>query len=264
MRRFTILSAAFSAAIGSFAYLADASREVAIAIAEVSAASPSANPSAPISRAQIVNKPAGSSPAGDGAILSRALRHREAGAAAQSGLDLASQAAPRSSAFEQMTPELRVPGLERVPSAGRPMARAQGMRPGRPPLGRESKQGGVRSLLTMADAAATLCGVEAQLFRDLIARESSWQEDAISAAGAIGLAQVMPQSARHVSPTLDVRDPWQNLVAGACLLRQYHDRFGSWRLALHAYHGGPTRVDQRRTTKQSRDYARDVIEGSAQ
>lgn len=120
-----------------------------------------------------------------------------------------------------------------------------------------------RSLPQMADAAALLCGVPAPLFRDLIARESSWGVDAVSAAGAVGLAQVMPRSARDVSPTLDVRDPWQNLVAGACLLRQYRDRFGSWRVALHAYHGGPTRVDQRRTTKQSRDYARDVIEGAA-
>ena len=114
----------------------------------------------------------------------------------------------------------------------------------------------------MADAAATLCGVPSQLYRDLISRESSWRVDAISVAGAVGLAQVMPRSARDVSPTLDVRDPWQNLVAGACLLRQYRDRFGSWRVALHAYHGGPTRVDRRKVAQSSRNYAQDVIGGA--
>lgn len=147
-----------------------------------------------------------------------------------------------------------------------PMPRAQGVRSVRSPLESEPwlfVNGGGRSLPEMADAAAMLCGVPPRLFRDLIARESSWRVDAVSPSGAIGLAQVMPRSARDVSPTLDVRDPWQNLIAGACLLRQYRDRFGSWREALHAYHGGPTRVDQGRTTQQSRNYAQDVMEGSA-
>ena len=154
------------------------------------------------------------------------------------------------------------------------MPRTQSVRSVRSPLethrrtvlsGSEQKASGGRSYQQMADNAAKLCGLsepeDQAMFRRLIQRESEWNPEAVSASGAIGLAQVMPRSA--ISPTLDVRDPWQNLVAGACLLRQYRDRFGSWRVALHAYHGGPTRVDQRRTTKQSRDYARDVIEGAA-
>jgi len=146
-----------------------------------------------------------------------------------------------------------------------PEGGAQGVRSGRSPLAGnvflDAPEGGDRSLREMATAAAHLCGVPVNLFHALIARESSWRVNARSSAGAIGLAQVMPASARDISPTLDVHDPWQNLVAGSCLLRQYRDRFGSWRVALHAYHGGPTRVDRRRIARSSHAYAQDVMGG---
>jgi soluble lytic murein transglycosylase-like protein len=99
------------------------------------------------------------------------------------------------------------------------------------------------------------------LFHSLIERESSWRPYAVSSSGAVGLAQVKPSTARDVSPGLDVHDPWQNLVAGSCYLRAQFDRFGTWRKALHAYVAGPNRV---RTTQAHRDYATDIIEGSAQ
>ena len=234
------------------------------AIADTVSAAPQPDASALISRAQAEEETEESSPAVGSAVVSRDGGTTEAGAAAESGVGAVSHPAPRN----------RSSWSARVSSGlgESPMPRTQSVRSVRSPLethrrtvfsDSEQKASGGRSLHSMADAAATLCGVPSRLYRDLIARESSWRVDAISAAGAVGLAQVMPRSARDVSPTLDVRDPWQNLVAGACLLRQYRDRFGSWRVALHAYHGGPTRVDQRRTTKQSRDYARDVIEGSA-
>lgn len=116
-------------------------------------------------------------------------------------------------------------------------------------------------LRRMATSAANLCGVPVRLFHALIERESSWRPYVVSSSGAVGLAQVKPSTARGVSPGLDVRDPWQNLVAGACYLRQQRDRFGTWRLALYAYVAGPNRV---RTTQAHRDYATDIIAGSAQ
>jgi len=214
------------------------------AIADTVSAAPQPDQSALISRAQAEETTEESSPAVGGDVVSRDGGTTEAGAAAESGVGAISHPAPRTRSSWSARSSSSSTLQGRAESAS--VASAQSVRSERSPLethrrtvfsGSEQKASGGRSLHSMADAAATLCGVPSQLYRDLIARD--------------------------VSPTLDVRDPWQNLVAGACLLRQYRDRFGSWRVALHAYHGGPTRVDQRRTTKQSRDYARDVIEGSA-
>lgn len=114
----------------------------------------------------------------------------------------------------------------------------------------------------MANAAAHLCGVPTARFARLVARESSWRHwdsDGTvlrSSSGALGLAQVKLSTARDVSPTLDIYKPWDNLLAGACYLRQQYDRFGTWREALHAYHAGPNR---KRTEQATRDYADGIL-----
>ena len=114
-----------------------------------------------------------------------------------------------------------------------------------------------RHLQTLATRAANLCGVKPAMFAALIARESSWNPRAISSAGAIGLAQVKPSTAREMG--LDARDTWQNLLAGACYLRREYDRAGTWRGALFSYHAGPWR---RRTHPATIAYAADILEGS--
>ena len=70
--------------------------------------------------------------------------------------------------------------------------------------------------------------------------ESSLREDAESAAGARGLLQVMPATARSLK--LDVNEPETNVLAGARYLRQMIDLFGNTDLALAAYNAGPTAV----------------------
>ena len=70
--------------------------------------------------------------------------------------------------------------------------------------------------------------------------ESNLREDAHSSAGAEGLLQVMPATARMLA--LDVSDPRTNVLAGARYLRQLIDRFGSLDLALAADNAGPTAV----------------------
>lgn len=96
--------------------------------------------------------------------------------------------------------------------------------------------------LQTARSAARLHGIPEELFLRLVQQESGWNEEAVSAKGAVGLAQLMPQTADALG--IDPTDPAQNLNAGARYLRIQFDRFGSWRLALAAYNAGPETVQE--------------------
>jgi len=72
--------------------------------------------------------------------------------------------------------------------------------------------------------------------------ESRFEPDVRSAAGAHGLLQVLPSTARHLE--LDTSTPEQNVRAGARYLRMLLDRFQSTELALAAYNAGPTAVQK--------------------
>jgi len=89
--------------------------------------------------------------------------------------------------------------------------------------------------------AAGRAGVDPALLSALVQAESGYRADAGSPAGARGLTQLMPGTARGLGVT-DVLDPAQNLAGGARYLRQQLDRFGDMRLALAAYNAGPGAV----------------------
>lgn len=96
--------------------------------------------------------------------------------------------------------------------------------------------------LQMAREAARRHGIPEDLFLRLVQQESGWKADARSHKGAIGLAQLMPETAARLG--VDPADPRQNLEGGARYLRQQYDRFHSWRLALAAYNAGPEAVER--------------------
>jgi soluble lytic murein transglycosylase-like protein len=75
-----------------------------------------------------------------------------------------------------------------------------------------------------------------------VRQESGWNPTARSHKGAIGLAQLMPGTARQLG--VDPHDPEQNLRGGARYLAAQYRRFGSWRLALAAYNAGPGAVEK--------------------
>jgi soluble lytic murein transglycosylase-like protein len=70
--------------------------------------------------------------------------------------------------------------------------------------------------------------------------ESDLRPDVSSSAGARGLLQLMPATARSLD--LDANEIASNVLGGARYLRQMLDRFQSTDLALAAYNAGPTRV----------------------
>jgi len=96
--------------------------------------------------------------------------------------------------------------------------------------------------LDAAKSAARRNRVPEDLFLRLIQQESAWNANARSHKGALGLAQLMPQTARGLG--VDPNDVAQNLEGGARYLRQQYDKFGTWRLALAAYNAGPGAVER--------------------
>lgn len=96
--------------------------------------------------------------------------------------------------------------------------------------------------LDLARAAARRNGVPEDLFLRLVQQESGWNAGAVSPKGALGLAQLMPGTARVLG--VDASDPTENLDGGARYLRQQFDAFGTWPLALAAYNAGPGAVTE--------------------
>lgn len=103
----------------------------------------------------------------------------------------------------------------------------------------------------LADLAAAELQIPAEGWRALIARESGWDPNAVSGAGAFGLTQLMPETAGEVCGwlgwDLDQVDPWDpatQLILGATYLRWLYDRTGSWPRTLAAYNGGIGRVER--------------------
>jgi soluble lytic murein transglycosylase-like protein len=94
--------------------------------------------------------------------------------------------------------------------------------------------------LEVARAAARRHGVPEDLFLRLVQQESAWDPQAVSHAGAIGLAQLMPETAARLG--VDPHDVNDNLDGGARYLAEQYRRFGTWRLALAAYNAGPEAV----------------------
>ena len=95
----------------------------------------------------------------------------------------------------------------------------------------------------LADAAADKYGLPRQLVRSVMAAESGDQPLAVSRKGAIGLMQLMPQTAQNLGA--DPRDAAQNVDAGTRYLRELLEKYhGALYHALAAYNAGAGAVDK--------------------
>jgi soluble lytic murein transglycosylase-like protein len=95
-------------------------------------------------------------------------------------------------------------------------------------------------------------GVPTTLFDALITQESGYNPYARSMKGAIGMAQLMPATARAAG----IANPWDvaaNLRGGAQILKSHLAEFGRYDLALAAYNAGAGRVRQIRRVPRIRE-----------
>ncbi|WP_297055690.1 lytic transglycosylase domain-containing protein [Thermosulfurimonas sp.] len=93
------------------------------------------------------------------------------------------------------------------------------------------------------EEAAREVGLDPALLKAVARVESGFNPRAVSFRGALGIMQLLPETARLTG----VRDPFnprQNIFGAARFLKQLLDRFGDLRLALAAYHAGPERVER--------------------
>lgn len=93
--------------------------------------------------------------------------------------------------------------------------------------------------------------------------ESAFKSDALSSAGARGVMQIMPKTARDEFG-VDADELWDarlNVQIGVDFLEQLYDRYGRWDLALSHYNGGSVtgRGDHARPLPATRNYVKTVL-----
>lgn len=117
-------------------------------------------------------------------------------------------------------------------------------------------------ILGLIDAAANKYGVDPKLVRALVKQESGFNPDAKSHAGALGLMQLMPETARSLGVN-DPMDPVQNVEGGVKYFKSMLDRFhGNKILALAAYNAGPNAVSKYNGVppyKETQNYVKSIL-----
>ena len=97
------------------------------------------------------------------------------------------------------------------------------------------------SIEEMLEAAADKYNVDPNLVKAIATAESDWNQNAISSVGAIGVMQLMPETAAGLG--VDPYDEQENIEGGAKYIRQMLDTFdGNVRKAVAAYNAGPGAV----------------------
>lgn len=89
---------------------------------------------------------------------------------------------------------------------------------------------------SIADEAAVKYGIPVPIFRGLIAKESSWNPNALGTSGDTGLTQLTPAIYKYLN--VNPWNPRENLFGGAKFLSELYGKYGNWGDALSHYNAG--------------------------
>lgn len=109
-------------------------------------------------------------------------------------------------------------------------------------------------------AAGAKHGISANLLAAVAKQESGFNANAVSGAGAQGLMQLMPGTAKGLG--VDAFDPTQAVDGAARMLSGLVEKFGSTELALAAYNAGPGAVQKYGGIppyRETQNYVRNVM-----
>jgi soluble lytic murein transglycosylase len=108
-----------------------------------------------------------------------------------------------------------------------------------------------RDFADSVEAYAEIYGVPREIVYATIRTESSFQSNAVSPRGAVGLMQILPDTFRWLGQRLGespdvglLYEPDTNIRYGTYYLSWLFARYGDWRLASAAYNAGHGRVDE--------------------
>jgi soluble lytic murein transglycosylase-like protein len=108
----------------------------------------------------------------------------------------------------------------------------------------KNEKGPTPEIDAVINKAAGALGLDPALVKAVVKTESNFNPQAVSSAGAKGLMQLMPNTAREMG-VKDSFDPLENIWGGARYLKRMLDRHGgNIRKALASYNWGPGNVDR--------------------
>ena len=124
----------------------------------------------------------------------------------------------------------------------------------------------------LAASYARAYGLDPEIFVRQMMQESGLNPDAVSPKGAVGIAQIMPDTARDpgygVRPIEDPTDPEEGLRFGAEYMRAMLDEFGGdYKLALAAYNAGAGAVKKAGGVppfQETQNYVNAILGGAMQ